>query len=89
MSYTAIQHHCGTGSSSSGYHRFAAGVISLGSTSVYTALTKCQRFIFNSLIFSYMRKGKLTAAMDSETVEAEAVDAEAGIQDIALDMLPD
>lgn len=36
-----------------------------------------------------MRKGKLTAAMDSETVEAEAVDAEAGIQDIALDMLPD
>ena len=56
---------------------------------VYTAPTKGQRMIFNALGISYMWKGKIVTAKDSETVEAEADDDESGVNDIAQNMEPD
>ena len=43
----------------------------------YTASTKGHRMIFNAFCISCMWKGKLAIANDSETVEAEVVDADA------------
>ena len=56
---------------------------------MYTAPTKGQRMIFNTLSINYMWKEKLVTAKDGEAVEAEAVDDESGVKDIALNMESD